>query len=189
MERSNSVFALLLCLAAIYYAAAGWEERVVFPAGSGGRVYEEEERSEKEVKRIGAGKKYSAEFLQEQKAYTVTAVDTRETCREEDGEYGIFRVCVRNGAGDAVQEFACKVPVRHVVSLGFDDLNFDGFPDLKIGYSNWKNDTNYCSVYLWDTKEGKFRYVFLWSMKKRKSKKCSVPLSAAVMWKNGCSIG
>lgn len=156
MKRSNSVFALLLCLAAIYYAAAGWEERVVFPAGSGGRVYEEEERSEKEVKRIGAGKKYSAEFLQEQRAYTVTAVDTRETCREEDGEYGIFRVCVRNGAGDAVQEFACKVPVRHVVSLGFDDLNFDGFPDLKIGYSNWKNDTNYCSVYLWDTKEGKF---------------------------------
>ena len=62
MKRSNSVFALLLCLAAIYYAAAGWEERVVFPAGSGGRVYEEEERSEKEVKRIGAGKSTAQSF-------------------------------------------------------------------------------------------------------------------------------
>lgn len=156
MKRSDSVFALLLCLSMIYYAAAGWEGRMVFPSGSGGEVYAEEAEEGGEAKGTAPGKKYSAEFSQEQRAYTVTAVDTRETCREEDGEYGIFRVCVRDGAGNIVQKFACKIPVRHVVNLEFDDLNFDGFPDLKIGYSNWKNDTNYCSLYLWNEREGKF---------------------------------
>jgi len=156
MKRSYSVFALFFCLYMAYHTAAGWEGQTVFPSGSAGKIYEEGKEAAENKTASLPGKKYSAEFAQEERAYTVTAVDTRETCWEEGGEYSIFRVCVRDGAGNTVQEFGCKIPVMHVVSLEFDDLNFDGFPDLKIGYSNWKNDTNYCSVHLWNEGEGKF---------------------------------
>ena len=66
MKRSDSVFALLLCLAIIYYAATGWGDQVIFPAGSGGTVRESGENEISAVP-LGNGKKYSAEFMQEER--------------------------------------------------------------------------------------------------------------------------
>lgn len=110
---------------------------------------------EKEPDPSQALKEFSGEFISDGRMFTVTAVNTGEIYKEGDAEYTKHQIKLTDEKGNMLQEFSSGV-IDDTLKLGFDDLNFDGYPDLQIWYFRWKRGNDLCHLYLWDAHKGMF---------------------------------
>ena len=97
----------------------------------------------------------STEFISDGKTYTITAVSIGKTHKEGDAVYTVYEICLTDENGDRIQSFYSNM-IDDYIDFSFDDLNFDGYPDMQILYFHWKRGNNLRHLYLWDSKTETF---------------------------------
>lgn len=101
-------------------------------------------------------REFTGGFLLDGRNYTVTAYNTLHVWREGDFSGYLYDLSVLDETGDCIQQFSFGAECKEAL-FWFDDLNFDGYPDLVIHYFPWgKNRINYYRLYLWKEEEGCF---------------------------------
>lgn len=97
----------------------------------------------------------STEFISDGKTYTITAVSIGKTYKEGDAVYTVYEICLTDENRDRIQSFYSNM-IDDYIDFSFDDLNFDGYPDMQILYFHWKRGNNLRHLYLWDNKTETF---------------------------------
>lgn len=167
-KRFAGTMAVLGCVAALCYGAAGWRN-VDFTTGRGSREaadvpYHSGDGSE--APETGEDMRNVPEWLRSMEKKTVEPGENIVMlCMPEGGkEYAVTMETwggdgygVRLWDGDRIlQQTTGLLAEDGVAAVWTDDLNFDGFPDLVVNGTESKSGTDCCRVYVWDAEAGQF---------------------------------
>lgn len=96
------------------------------------------------------------EFVSGGKTYTICAKNTLQEYDGGDVDGFIYNLTLTNDEGTVLQQFSFGA-LDEYVDFYFDDLNFDGYPDLEINYFHWgKSNINPYYLYLWEPAQEKY---------------------------------